>query len=222
MHSGIDPVPGSSIAKIGGEVYEKIFPQAYTPANVLRLLSEFSAKYKDRLEQNFGGHAFCIYTMIGDCGKLSRRSIGLIKSDCGYDSATQVYFGAAKPDGPDCLSIVAATKNRQGSITQELKENKQKLRETINEIIIKNVKGKKFNETENKFIATSISKQIKDVIVGIKCKCNYTIGTIILETNVDYTDNVIRTPGQDMETIQVSYRNEEFNFCVFVSFVPLN
>lgn len=160
--------------------------------------------------------------MIEACGKLSRRSIGLIKSDCGYDSATQVYFGAAKPDGPDCLSIVAVTKNRQGNITQELKDNKQKLRETINEIIINGVKGKKFNETENKFIATSISKQIKDAIVGIKSKCNYTIGTVILEAAVNYTDNVIRTPGQDMEIVQVAYRNEQFNLCVFVSFVPFN
>lgn len=160
--------------------------------------------------------------MIGACGRLSRRSVSLIKSDRGTDSATQVYFGAVKPDGPDCLSLVAVNKRRLAKIPQEMKDAKPGLEESVRKAIIKGVQGKRFNEAENKIVAVNISKQVKNAVVAAQCKCNCTIGTVMLESNVDYTDNVARTSGQDMEIVQVGYKNEEFNVSVFLAFVPLS
>lgn len=222
-HSGADQVPGSAIAKLGGEAYEKSFvTQVYTSANNARFLSEFSTNYKKRLEENYGGHAFCIYNMISGYGNFSRRSISLIKSDRGCDSATQVYFGAAKQDGPDCLSLVAVTRRREGTIDQELKDNKNKLKDEIHQVMVKSVQGKKFNESGNKLITKNLVRQVKDVIINTQCKCNYTIGAIILEGSTEYTDNVTRTQEQEMEIIQLNYKNEEFDLGVFVAFVPFN
>eukprot|EP00826_Nyctotherus_ovalis_P054550 TRINITY_DN7151_c0_g1_i9.p1 TRINITY_DN7151_c0_g1~~TRINITY_DN7151_c0_g1_i9.p1 ORF type:complete len:157 (+),score=27.70 TRINITY_DN7151_c0_g1_i9:76-546(+) len=150
------------------------------------------------------------------------RSISLIKSDRGTDSATQVYFGAVRPDGPDCLSLVAVNKKRLARVPQEMKDSKQRLEESVRGIIIKGVQGKRFNEAENKIVAVNISKQVKSAVVAAKCKCNCTIGTVILESNVDYSDNIARTSGQDIEIVQVGYKNEEFNVSVFIAFVSLS
>jgi len=219
-HSSTDPIPGGDIAKIGGEAYKKSFVQPFTLANNARLLSEFTSSYKDKLEERFESHSFCIYTLISNYNKLSRRSIGLIKSECGYDSATQLYLGATEADRPDILSLVAATRSRQEKIPQEMKDSKESVRSSISDVIANNLQGKVFNEAANKFIATNISKKIKNSLKDLKCR--YTIGTIILEASVEYIDNVVNTPGQDVEVIHVTYKNEEFNIAVFIAFVSLS
>ena len=222
-HPGSEPVPEEFIKKVGREVYEReLFPQTFSTEKMQMTLSGISGSYRNKLEKGFLEHAFHVYSLVSARGKLGRHSVVVTKSRATHDSATFVYGGAVKPDGFDCLSVVTALKKRKGKVPEEVTSGKAKLEQDANEIIMKAIEGKKFNETGNRSIAAGISKEIQSIIEKSQMYASCTVATLILEPDTEYADHMTNTIKQEPIVVKVHCKNEDFSVVVLISFYPLN
>ena len=184
------------------------------------LLKKMSTNYKNRLEKDNTGHAFYIYTMMAERGKLASRTVTLHKTDGPYDVVVQQCMLAGKPTSPDCICLVSAMKFRDTAVSKELKDDKEKIRSEAKNIVTKAISGKKLNQVEAKEVANEIARNIAKMIKEKKYPSNCAIGVIIADPDLQYKDGVISTTKQDMERIQVSFKTSQFNVIVLIVAIP--
>jgi len=192
----------------------------YNATTSTDFLRRMSTNYKNRLENSNTGHAFYIYTMFAERGKLSTRTVTLQKSEGPYDVAVQQFMAAGKPTSPDCLCLVSAMKFRDTAVSKELKDDRERIRNEARSIVVRVTSGKKLNEVEAKGMANEIASDIKKMIKEKKYPSNCVIGVIIADPDLQYKDGVIATSKQDMERIQVAYKTSQFNVIVLIVAIP--
>eukprot|EP00826_Nyctotherus_ovalis_P012265 TRINITY_DN13224_c0_g1_i7.p2 TRINITY_DN13224_c0_g1~~TRINITY_DN13224_c0_g1_i7.p2 ORF type:complete len:223 (+),score=75.44 TRINITY_DN13224_c0_g1_i7:245-913(+) len=214
-------IPTNDMKDQFSEAYsETMADKEYNSGTASDILKKMSINYKNRLERAHTGHAFYIYTMLSERGKLTRRTVSLYQSDGNYDSTVHQYMLAGKPTNPDCMCLVVAMKFRPGSVSAELKRDKENLRTEARNIVTKTLSGKTLNEVESKLLAKEIGTSIKDMIKSKKYPSNCAVGVVIADPDLNYKDGVISSSSQDMEKIQVSYKTSQFNVIVLIVAIP--
>eukprot|EP00826_Nyctotherus_ovalis_P053586 TRINITY_DN6987_c0_g1_i12.p1 TRINITY_DN6987_c0_g1~~TRINITY_DN6987_c0_g1_i12.p1 ORF type:complete len:250 (-),score=56.66 TRINITY_DN6987_c0_g1_i12:47-796(-) len=200
-----------------GEVVKE---KEYSEESAGDIMKEILMNYKDKLEMVNLGHSFYIYTMISDHNKLVKRTVALLKSDGEYDSAVNLFMNSENESSPDCMCLLSAVNYRPGNVDHLFKKDKENIQSEAKAIVVKEIAGKTLSEEENKIIANSIAKGIKDMMINKKYAINCMIGVIVIDPEVKYKDGVMISKNQDMEQIQISYKTYQFNVIILIVAVP--
>ena len=189
---------------------------------MLITLSGVTGCFRNKLENTYPGHTFHLYSLISQRGKLSRCTAFTCKSRAQFDSTAVVPGEGVKPNGFGCLTLVTAARTRKSRIHEEVQTKKAKIEEDSRVIIQSTIANQKFNELDNKKNATIISREIRGIIEKEAVPASCSISVVILESNVEYKENIVSTVKADKLIAQVEFKNEELAVIVVIIFLPLD